>query len=828
MRMILKQYRRFFRKSPLVTLLASIVLAIGFAGSTLAYTIMLIMSSPRPLGLRSMQYSTVAEETGGGGSGPITWKAYEHLRESAGWPDPSLIPYAESVRITLRYNEIQREILVAGTPTGFFSEFTYGLDAGQDFSSSWKSENGERQVILSRHLAEGLFSVPSNALDHTVVLNGQTFRVIGIAVGSFSGLWSSTDAWVPPNQIVALDFGGLQTAPQRKGEERPPILDNPEVWQNVPIFYVLAGSRKISLENLKNKLGNLVRLPDNLPKHLHVTDGLSKDPILDLKIRFWARLGFLLSIALIFASGLNYCGLLLAQVPRHIEEVRLKRVLGASVLRIVVENMCGPVITVLLGFLIASCVAIAGMLLLDRSELHLMRAGGIVWRTSFVVLDVELAIASLFGIFIAILPSLRLLRDSGAPRMGYTSTANRKANLALYGIVAGQMASCILIWLIAVVIMRAVDSVSKVSLGFDSKRLSVIEIGPSSKGTPIQFSTGGNGEFPLATFTRQVIEDSQDKVSTLEYVSAASCAPLGQRMRNISFQRLDRDLPPRSIHFCSVSQGFFRSLGNQITEGRTFASNRFTGDVLEVVINRSLANELWRGEDPLNHVVRIEQPAWGLQFVAEVVGVAEDMRFSGLTSTPDATVFLPLRGNAFTLSFPLYFLAKGTGASALEIAAQKQAEISMPSLGVSNAYSVDEQLKQSFAEQKARVWFCTVGAGLVAIIAYIGLYGVLIHSVNSRRKEMAIRACFGASRWDLGKIIVRQALQCSGIAALIALLVWKPIALLTATSWLGKAELSWQSAVAVPLLCLTAAVGISLLPGAAAARISPGEILKQQ
>ena len=179
--------------------------------------------------------------------------------------------------------------------------------------------------------------------------------------------------------------------------------------------------------------------------------------------------------------------------------------------------------------------------------------------------------------FIAILPSLRLLRDSGAPQMGYTSTANRKANLALYGIVAGQMASCILICLIAGMIIRAVYSVSKVALGFNSDYLSVIEIGPWSKGTPIQFFTGGRGEFPLATFTRQVIENSQTKVSIAGYVSAASCAPLGQRMRSISFQRLDRDLPPRSIHFCSVSQDFFRSVGNPIVEGRTFQATALPG-----------------------------------------------------------------------------------------------------------------------------------------------------------------------------------------------------------------------------------------------------------
>jgi putative ABC transport system permease protein len=270
-------------------------------------------------------------------------------------------------------------------------------------------------------------------------------------------------------------------------------------------------------------------------------------------------------------------------------------------------------------------------------------------------------------------------------------------------------------------------------------------------------------------------------------------------------------------------------MGNPIVAGREFSGAQLIGNVSEVVINRRLADQLWPGEDPLHHVVRVEEPAWELQFVAEVVGVSQDMRFAALTSTPNATVFLPLRGNVFTLSLPLYFLAKGMEPlRTVEDVARLQAAISMPSLGVNSSYRVDEQLRQSFTEQKARVWSAAIGAAFVALIAYTGLYGVLVHSVNAKRKEMAIRACFGASAGDLRKIIIHQALQCCIAAVAISLLTWRPITLLASSAWLGKVELGWQPAVGVALLCLTAALGISLVPASAAAKVSPSGVLKEQ
>lgn len=822
MKAYLKQYRRFIRRSPLTAWLACLVLAAGFAGSVLAYTVMTALSSSGTAGMRTMTYATIAELTGGGGSQSISWKAFQELRGTAKWSDPKLLAYAESIRAKLRYHETERVVSVAAASRGFFTDFTKRLEVGQDFSSSSESNPSIKEVILSNAMAERFFSVPGNALDRNIILNGQNFRVIGVAPKNFSGLWSATDIWISPSSMVALSFGQMPEQVHPVGNE-----SSSDSWQKFPVFYVLAGSERLLSQQLQSKLASLLRLPADSSLSLHVTEGLSKDPIWDAKIRSWARLTLTLSIAIILASGLNYCGLLLTQIPLYVQEVRLKRVLGARLGRIAVESMSGPVSTVLLGFLIAASGVIGALQIFERAGSGLLQSR-IPWQISFRLLGVELAVAFVVAICIAIAPAIRLIKDSGTPRLGYTASRGRGMNLTLNLIVGTQIASFLLTCLMAEAIFRVVHSASKLPLGFNANNVAVVELGPALKDAPIEFSTSGDREFPFASFTRRALENSKAKPD-IQSIAASSCAPLTQGMKTISIQRMDRELPARSIHFCAVSQTFFQVLGNPIVKGSGFSGNRFTGDVSEVVINEKLANELWQGEDPLHCIVRVAEPAWGLEFNAEIVGVAQDMRFFGFSQTPDATVFLPLQGNAFTLSLPLYFLSKGTESPrSIADLVSIEAASSMPSLAVDSSYEINESLHRSFMEQNARVIFSISGTILVGIIACAGLYGVLVHSVNSKRREMAIRACFGALARDLRKIILRQVVGCFALAIGISLLAWRPLTLLWSSSWHGTVNLTWEEAIVTILLCLGIVSGVALKPATVATKVSLSEMLKTE
>jgi ABC-type antimicrobial peptide transport system permease subunit len=828
---IVKEYRRFLKRNPLVTLLAACVLALGFTGAAVTSSIMLALSAPRSSGLRSWTFATIAEGAGGGSSRPLSWQAYTVLHETSDSSEFALAAYTEAIPARLNHDQGRRQIVVAAVSPSFFGVFTHGLEAGQDFSSSWQSGHGGNEVIISRDLAQSLFDSPSEAVGHSILINDDTLRIVGVAPRSFSGLWTATDAWVTPDKIVFLAFGPSRFTPQGTGRTNSPTDDNAQIWRTPGFFYILAGSSHLSPVSLQQILWKLVRLPDNLPGNFHISDGLTNDPVRDAQIRSWARFALLLSVTLILVAGLNYCCLLLAEAPRSLEEVRLKRVLGASIPRILGENMAGPVLTVLTGFFWATCSTIVATKVLGTQGHMFLPGGRLPWKTTLAALGTGGIIACGLAIIISLIPALRLLKEGGTPHTGYTSTTGKTARLAMYGMVSSQIASCILACLLTALMMDAVHSLAKEDLGFDSNRLTVSEIGAASKGSGLEVLTTDTGDFPLATFTRLVVTTQYGSVgdARARHTSASSCAPLGQPMKVLSVQRMDRELAPRSIHFCAVSREFFQTVGNPMLEGRGFSSDSFTGSISEVVVNRRLASELWPNEDPLHRTVRVKETASGLEFVAEVVGVSQDMKISGWASTPDATLFIPLRGNAFALSFPFYFLTKGDETPRqIESLIGKQAAVTTPFLGVTTAYRADEHLQASFMQYKVRVYLSVCGAVLVAIIALLGLYGVLVHSVNSRRKELAIRGCFGASRQNLSRLIVGQALRCSAVAVAISLLAWQPLIKLESTAWAGRMFMSWRVAFVVVLMCLMATIVISLLPAAAAARISPVEALKEQ
>jgi hypothetical protein len=821
---ILRESRRYWRSNRLGAVLVGLMLAVGFSGAALTLAVMLALSSPAGAGLNPMRYLTIAEETSGGGSRPISWTSYEQLRGSITSRNSALLAYAEPTRARTKVDQSTLDISVAGVSEGFFSKAVAGF-IGDDFSPSWEGDNGEGEVILGASLQQKFFSSPAYALGRSITMNGQSYRIVGIAPKAFTGLWYTTDAWVTPDRFFALSFGlpkdQLATAA---------ATTQGKMWKSTPVFYALACSAQLSKGGMRRELDAQMRFRDNSLNHLHVTDGLSNDPIRDQKILSWSRLAFLLSLALIFAASFNYCGLLIAQAPRRIAELRLKRVLGASVIRIITENFCGPGLIVAIGFLLACAMSVAGVWVLNAQAGGYLAAVNITWLTLSAVLGLELVLAFLLAAFVTLIPSFRLMDDSGIPRLGYTSTVSKRSVFALQGIVAMQIAFCILIGLGTTMIFGAVRSMSRESLGFYSDQLTVVPVTLASATGNMDFRISSTHDFPMAIFTRQTLQHAAEALPSVRAMAAASCAPFGKPMKTMMIRPMDSgSLPPHTAHFCGVTQGFFETMGTPMIQGRGFSSGSLTGAVSEVVINRKLAQELWPGKNPLHRVLQLQQPELGFQFVTEVVGVTEDMRLAGRTSTPDAALFLPLRSEVFAFSVPLYFVVKGSESPhTLEMLTNQQATLFMSSLATDGAYRISEKLRSSSFEQAMRVYVTGGGTLLIALIAYTGLYGVLVYFINTRRREIALRMCFGASRWDVRRNVIQQAAQCALFAVLASLLGWGGIARLAASEWTGQNAWSWEKIVIIPIACVTASILISLVPANAAARVSPGEILKEQ
>jgi len=818
--MVLREARRFLQSSPILSLSAVAVLALGIGASALALALLLAFSSLTYPGMRALSYATIAEQTEGGGSMPISWQRFAELRASPE-QNASLAAYSRQISTTLEIRGKGRPLKVAAVSRGFFSIFTPGLRVGRDFTRVEEGHAGTHVVILSLPFAVSLFKSPEAALNQFVEIHGLPFRVVGVAPRGFDGLFGvSVEAWVPANCVIPLAMDLPAWLAKAK----------PDAWQQPATFYGIAVSERVSSKELAAELSTSLPLRASTESALRVSQGLTTDPVRDAKLRKRLRFGLLLALVFTLVSALNYSLLLLARTPRYAEEVRLKKSLGAGSARLLAELMVGPAITVGAGLAAAALLWVGGLTLISRISPFYGQLVQGSWRAALLAFGVQVPFACALTLVIALVPTLGLLREDCTPRLGYGSTATRRAGALLQVVVTLQIAFCIGTWILAGMIVSSVALLMREPLGYDPTHLAAVYIGPGVAGVTFNI-TSRDRTFPRIS----VIKSLLDQVTALPGVRSAAFAgdaPLDSPMGTIELQRTGDSAPatPITVNDTPVSPGYFRTMGSTMIRGREFSWQDLAGSANEVVVNEALARELWPGANPVGRSVRLIYPRFSgipsSSATALVIGVVENMRFSGITESPEPTVFESLKGRAFVTSD---LIVDGSASiHSLEGVVSRQLTAQIPELRVLRTYSVADRARASLWPEKKRAGFALAGALVMALVAYIGLYGALAYYVNTRRRELAVRICLGALPGTIRRIVLARTARCALLATAVSAPLWPMLMQLSSSEYLGRVSWSTTRAVLLSLACVAVAIFISLVPAIAATNISPAVELKEQ
>jgi ABC-type antimicrobial peptide transport system permease subunit len=234
-----------------------------------------------------------------------------------------------------------------------------------------------------------------------------------------------------------------------------------------------------------------------------------------------------------------------------------------------------------------------------------------------------------------------------------------------------------------------------------------------------------------------------------------------------------------------------------------------------VIISQRVAERLWPGESAVGR--RIVLWKGQSEDVAEVIGVAGDMRDWNLADTPTLAIYMPYTGGGMT---PVHFVVHTTAApSTLMASVRSLVKEVTPTTPLSNVRTLDEVVGQSVAARRFTMLLLAALAAVALLLALAGVYGVLSYSVSRRRTEIGMRMALGASTSSVLRLVVSQGMRPVVIGLVVGLTGAVVLSRYMATLLFGVTALDAPTYAGVALLLAAAAVLACYLPAREAMRV---------
>jgi putative ABC transport system permease protein len=336
------------------------------------------------------------------------------------------------------------------------------------------------------------------------------------------------------------------------------------------------------------------------------------------------------------------------------------------------------------------------------------------------------------------------------------------------------------------------------------------------------------GQLEIAAFQERLLGSVQ-AISGIQSAAVATDLPYSGNSTSANFTIEGRDMresgsPPAAINQC-ISADYFHALHLPVRQGRAFTEHDGKDAPLVAIINRTLANQYFPGENPLGKHIKIGLPSMDSPWLA-IVGIVADVRRDPFDKFYRPTMYRPYQQHAIR-SFDVLMRASGDP-KALSAAARAQVSAIDPDQPVYEFKTLEEL----FDDQLSGFRFLAVLMGVFGLVALflssIGVYAVMAYSVNERTHEIGVRMALGARSTDVVWMIVQRGLVLAGTGLLIGLPVTLVIARLLANIIFGVKEYDPAMFGMGLLVLASAALLACYIPARRATRVDPMATLRTE
>jgi putative ABC transport system permease protein len=698
----------------------------------------------------------------------------------------------------------------------YFSVLGTNLSQGAAFRPEDDQPGANRVAIVGYGLWKRRFGSQPNLVGQTILLNGASFTVIGVAPATFQSPIpeDNPQLWLP----LSLDGGDRL---------RVPSSVNPSALNNRRTRFLIGIARLKPGVAAKQAQADLETIGSQLEQQYKDTNAAVSASVVPLREHILGKIQSALMVLLVAVGFVlliacaNVANLLLARAAARQKEIAIRTALGAGRLRLIRQLLTESILLAIVGGALG--------LVLAYGEIRLLRALNPANIPRLTEIDIDgrvlgftFLIAILTGIIFGLAPALQASKTDLNETLkegarGSTGGINRQRVRSL--LVVSEVALTVLLLIGAGLMIKSFISLQKVNPGFNpDKTLTMLVNLPALK---------YSDDHQVEGFFEQALQ----KIEVLPGVQSAgvvTSVPLTStsiiRLRFI----VDAHPPanpsdvPRA-NYRSISHNYFRAMGISLVKGRFFSEQDRDKSPPVVIVNETMANRYWPGEDPIGKRLTIPLLANASR---EVVGVVADVKHSSLDTESGAEMYVPY------LQKPFNFMAVvvRTAADPLSMVNAVRGEISSVDKNqpVYDVKTMQQIVNESVSQPRLYMLLLGIFAALALVLAAVGIYGVMNYSVAQRTHEIGIRMALGAQRSDILKMVVGQGMILAAIGIVAGLIAAFVVTRVMETFLFGVGARDLLTFLIIPLVLGAVAFLSSYIPARRATKVDPMVALRYE
>ena len=806
---------RMLAKAPGFTTVAVLILALGIGANTAIFSLinaLMLRTLPvrNPGQLVELLHRFPGESALNGFSG----EAYELLRDQNHVFSALIAETHESFKV--RVGSLEPQTLYGGYVDGtFFPVLGLKPALGRFISpSDDRSDNPSAVAVASWSYWKRDFNLDPAILNKQIFVEDVPLTVVGVTPRGFLGLSEEfgQDVWLPLamqklTHPSILGWGSLALV----GRLRPGISIDEARAEMAVLFHsvIQAPNANPFLRNMKFEMEP-------------AGTGLSSP----LRQQFTTPLLVLMGIVslLLLVACANMASLLLARGAAREHEMALRVALGAGRLRLVRLVLTEPLLLSAAGSVLAIVLAYVGASSLVRIMLSGRPIRGlpphldIQVRPDLHVLLFTAAVALLTVALSGLSPVLRAFRTAPASALRQSGSTGESRFRWLLGksLVVTQVALSVVLLSAAALFVGYLSNLERLNLGFRRDQLLLVTLDPSQSGYK---------EAQLSSLYQELL-GRLEAIPGVRSATLSAMTPISGRGRAcycVSVEgreeKMENHRDMVSINW--VAPNYFATYGTPFLAGRDFTTHDQNGP-RAAIINRTMAGYYFGERSPIGKHLTFDlddQPY-------EIVGVVGDAKYNDIREAPPHTIYL----DTFQEGHPASQFTLRTNVDPQTVASEVHQIVRavLKTVSVANVTTMDNQVAASIVPERFIVtlsgWFGALGA----VLAAIGLYGLLSFTVTRRVSEIGVRMALGATRSDVTRMILGEALRmvCMGMVIGMPIAFWGK----TFAAHLIQ-DLPAKSAVPIVFGAVTmmaVALFSAYVPARRASRVDPMAALKHE